>query len=118
MFFQGFSGGGMEQSMLRLAAGIAARGHSVEIVVGRRHGELKDHIPTDVRICEIGEKSQKKENGSIRACLFRAGLETWPFIFNKNLRKLRPFQRLIQLPAFTNYFQMKRPDAVLAAEPR
>ena len=118
MFFHGFSGGGMEHSMLRLAAGIVARGHAVEIVVGRRHGELKDRIPTSVSVTEIGEKKPKEELASIRACLFRVGTDTWPFLFGKKLKKLRPFQKCVELPAFANYLRHKEPDAVLAAEPR
>ena len=34
----GFSGGGMERSMLRLASGLQARGHAVEFVVKWRRG--------------------------------------------------------------------------------
>jgi glycosyltransferase involved in cell wall biosynthesis len=118
MVFAGLSGGGMERSMLRLAAGIAARGLCVDIVVGRRDGELKDCIPAGVSVLEIGKKKQRKKLGPVRVSMFRAGMATWPFIFNKNLRKLRPFQRLVELPALTKYLRIKQPDAVLAAEPR
>ncbi|MDJ0862487.1 MAG: glycosyltransferase [Gammaproteobacteria bacterium] len=108
----------MERSMLRLAAGMMDRGYSVDIVVGRRQGELTDSIPTGANVYEIGQKRKRKQLGAARVHMFRAGRVTWPFIFNRNLRKLRPFQRFIELPAFTKYLRKKRPDAVLAAEPR
>ena len=108
----------MERSMLRLAAGMLARGHAVDIVVGRHQGELKDCVPTGVNVYEIGQKREKKHLGTVRVYMFLAGRATWRFIFNRNLRKLRPFQRFIELPAFTKYLRVRQPDAVLAAEPR
>ena len=105
--------------MLRLAEGIWARGHAVEVVVGRRHGELADCVPAEISVFDVGEKSGHKKNlRSIRACLLRAGLRSWPFVFNRKLRKLTPLGKLGRLPDFAAYLSSKRPDAVLAAEPQ
>ena len=103
--------------MLRLAAGFVARGHAVELVVGKRQGDLKDRIPTDVSVFEIGHKKIKAELASIRVSLLRTGFDMWPFISKKRLGSLRPFQRLKHLPTLANYLRLKRPNALLAAEP-
>jgi glycosyltransferase involved in cell wall biosynthesis len=58
LIFHGLSGGGMETVMLRLAAGIVARGHSVDIVVKSRRGELADRVPTAITVHEIGAESR------------------------------------------------------------
>ena len=43
----GFSGGGMERSMLRLAEAFLARGLAVDFVVGQAKGELLAEFPKE-----------------------------------------------------------------------
>lgn len=119
ILFHGLSGGGMESSMLRLAQGFASRGYEVEIVIGRREGELADCIPTGVGVVEFGRKKRhEKRRWPIRGYLLRAGPRAWPLMMSKNLRTLRPFGRLTELPEVIGYLRRRQPAAVLAAEPQ
>lgn len=56
----GFSGGGIENSMLRLASGLMDRGYSVEFVLKHRKGKLVGFVPEEIPIREIGKKPDRK----------------------------------------------------------
>jgi glycosyltransferase involved in cell wall biosynthesis len=108
----GFSGGGMERSMLRLAEGLIARGVAVDFVVGRAEGELLCEVPA---ACEIVELE--------KVPLWRGlaqGLLTEPGIRKAAFRlELKPLKKLVRrLPPLVQYLRRVDPDAVLAAEPR
>ena len=110
----GFSGGGMERSMLRLAEAFLARGLAVDFVVGQARGELLQDVPADARVIELAKRS-----------VFAArpyGLAADPRAFALLLRPkrmlgmLKPLVR--RLPSLVAYLRESRPDAILAAEPR
>ena len=110
----GFSGGGMERSMLRLAEAFLARGLAVDFVVGQAKGELLQDVPADARVIELAKRS-----------VFAArpyGLAADPRAFALLLRPksrlgmLKPLVR--RLPSLVAYLRASRPDAILAAEPR
>jgi glycosyltransferase involved in cell wall biosynthesis len=110
----GFSGGGMERSMLRLAEAFLARGLAVDFVVGQAKGELLQDVPADARIVELAKLP-----------VFRTrphGLAADPSAFALLLRPksmmglLKPLVR--RLPSLIAYLRETGPDAILAAEPR
>ena len=53
VFLQDLYGGGAEHVMLLLAAGMAQRGHVVDLVLVRRQGSFVDDIPPNVRVVEL-----------------------------------------------------------------
>jgi glycosyltransferase involved in cell wall biosynthesis len=110
----GFSGGGMERSMLRLAEAFLRRGLEVDFVVGQARGELLDAVPAQARVVELAKRP-----------VFAArpyGLAADPRAFALLLRPksmmgmLKPLVR--RLPSLVAYLREGRPDAILAAEPR
>ncbi len=111
LVFHGFNGGGLERSMLRLGAGLMARGFAVDVVVGRAQGELLGEVPPGARIVQLD-----------KAPLWRVvahGLASEPGAW-KLLAQLKgkPLKRLFRrLPPLVDYFRSARPDAVFAAEP-
>ena len=80
----GFSGGGMERSMLRLALGLKGRGHAVEFVVKKRRGELADQVPSDIPVYETGE---------LMYCQWRPPPKKAATKIDKILRKIRKWPR-------------------------
>lgn len=54
VFIPKLAGGGAERNMLRLSAAFAARGHSVDLVTCRATGAFSTHIPSEVRLVELG----------------------------------------------------------------
>lgn len=52
-FVADFSGGGAERAMLDLAAGMARRGQSVDLVVARATGRFADSSPEGVRLIDL-----------------------------------------------------------------
>jgi len=56
VFLQDLYGGGAEHVMLLLAAGMAQRGHVVDLVLVRRQGSFADDIPPNVRVVELGTR--------------------------------------------------------------
>ena len=110
----GFSGGGMERSMLRLAEGFIARGFAVDFVVAEAAGELLGEVPGSARIVEL-------ERGRLwraRAYGFAADRGAWRLLLQprSKISLLKPLIR--RLPSLVDYFRRARPDAILAAEPR
>ena len=110
----GFSGGGMERSMLRLAEAFIARGLAVDFVVGQANGELLHDVPASARIVELAKHPVLRARPH--------GLAADPRAFALLLRPqsmmgmLKPLVR--RLPSLVAYLRETRPDAVLAAEPR
>jgi glycosyltransferase involved in cell wall biosynthesis len=109
--FHGLNGGGLERSMLRLGAGLIARGLAVDVVVGQARGELLGEVPPGARLVQLD-----------KARLWRAvayGLASEPGAWKLlSQLKLKPLKRLFRrLPPLVDYFRRARPDAVFAAEP-
>lgn len=49
----GLGGGGAENTLLKLAGGIAARGYAVDLVLAQKEGELLNMIPGSVRVVNL-----------------------------------------------------------------
>jgi glycosyltransferase involved in cell wall biosynthesis len=110
----GFSGGGMERSMLRLAGAFLARGLAVDFVVGQAKGELLDDVPAGARIIELAKRPVLRARPHALAADPRAfALLLRP---KSTMGMLKPLVR--RLPSLVAYLRETRPDAILAAEPR
>jgi len=110
----GFSGGGMESSMLRLAEGFLGRGLAVDFVVAEAAGELRHGVPAGARVIELAKVAvlRARPYGLI------ADRPAWPLLLlpKSRMGMLKPLVR--RLPSLVRYLRRARPDAVLAAEPR
>jgi glycosyltransferase involved in cell wall biosynthesis len=110
----GFSGGGMERSMLRLAEGLIARALGVDFVVAEAKGELAGEVPLSARIVEL----DRVRLWRARARGLAADPAAWPLLLQPRSRisLLKPLLR--RLPSMVDYLRRARPEAILAAEPR
>lgn len=53
-FMHDLSGGGVERMRLRLAAGLAARGHAVTLIVQMARGSLREAVPSCIDLVDLG----------------------------------------------------------------
>jgi glycosyltransferase involved in cell wall biosynthesis len=118
LVFNGFNGGGMERSMLRLAEELIGRGFGVDFVVEEAKGELLGEVPRSARIVKLDEVQLTRW----RARGLAADPGAWWLLLQPRSRigglivHLKTLLR--QLPSVVGYFRKVRPDAVLAAEPK
>jgi glycosyltransferase involved in cell wall biosynthesis len=112
----GFSGGGMERSMLRLAEAFLARGLAVDFVVGQAKGELLGEVPAGARIVPLTKTPVFWTTA--RARVLVAQPSAWKFMLRRRdeIKAVKPLLRW--LPCLIDHLRRARPDAVLAAEPR
>lgn len=54
IFTSNMGGGGAERAMMKLAGGMAARGHDVDLVLSRAEGHYLDDVSPSVRIVDLG----------------------------------------------------------------
>ncbi len=71
-FMQDFSGGGVEKMRLALAAGLAARGHAVTLIVVSARGPLAAQCPPGIGIVDLGARHTWQAVPSLRRYLRRA----------------------------------------------
>lgn len=110
----GFSGGGMERSMLRLGEAFIARGLAVDFVVGQAKGELLGAVPPGAGIVEL----RKVPVLRARIQMLATDPGAWRLLLRPKSR-MGTLKRLVRrLPPLIAYLRRARPDAVLAAEPR
>ena len=67
-------GGGAQRAVAKLAAGFSARGHDVDLVLGRATGPYLAELPADVRVVDLGAP--------------RLAAAVWPLV--RYLRTARP----------------------------
>jgi glycosyltransferase involved in cell wall biosynthesis len=108
----GFSGGGIERSMLRLGEAFLARGLAVDFVVGEAKGELLNDVPGNAQIVELGKVRVPRA----RMYGLAADLQAWKFLLQPRSRMgmLKPLTR--QLPLLAKYLREAKPNAVLSAQ--
>ncbi len=58
LLFGSFRGGGIGRSMLRAAEELLARGFEVDLVVGRKSGDLMGEVPKNARVIELEQASK------------------------------------------------------------
>lgn len=113
-FLPHFPAGGQEQVTLLLMAGLAQRGHRVELLLERREGAFLARIPETVSVRELRRRS--------RWSGYRRFLPGWP---REGFRHLRgalglgprsiPLHRLITL---VDYLETSQPDILISAHDR
>jgi len=54
IFVPSLAGGGAQRATIKLAQGLAERGHAVELVLARAEGPLLSEVPETVRIVDLG----------------------------------------------------------------
>ena len=101
-------GGGAEQNMLNLAAGLAARGHLVDLVLGRREAPCPE-LPRGVRRIELGgprllaaARIALQDPSTMRELSGAFGDASPPWV-------------LACVPALVDYLRRERPQALLSA---
>jgi glycosyltransferase involved in cell wall biosynthesis len=105
----GANGAGAERIWLNLAGAFAARGHRVDLVLGRRTGHLADAVPRGVRVVDLAVRSRLPLLGAaLRDPASARSLAP-------ALTSLPPPWILAAVPALADYLVRERPDALLSA---
>ncbi|HET8700161.1 MAG TPA: glycosyltransferase, partial [Nitrococcus sp.] len=113
LFMLNLDGGGIETSLLRLAASFSRRGHRVDLVVYKAKGPLLGHIPPGVNLVVLERKP------AARGLAFGYVLAADPPPVRSLPQALRrawdisPWFR--PLPALARYLRRAQPQALLAA---
>jgi glycosyltransferase involved in cell wall biosynthesis len=102
-------GGGAERMMVTLASTFAARGHRVDLVLGRAVGRFLDDVPSSVRIVDLGCRTIL---AAVPALLrdARHGAVLAPALLNAS-----PPWVLGCIPSLARYLRRDHPDALLSA---
>jgi glycosyltransferase involved in cell wall biosynthesis len=98
-------GGGAERMIVTLAGLFAARGHRVDLVLGRHEGNFVDAVPADVNVVDLGGGSWP---ATLRLAL--GDLPRSPALF-----PWHPPWILSCAPALVSYLRDRRPHALLSA---
>jgi glycosyltransferase involved in cell wall biosynthesis len=110
ILFGSFRAGGVGRNVIRLATGLLQRGCEVDLVVGRRQGQLLDAAPPAASIVELTQGSKLRSYG--------LALAADPGGWRPLLETVAPWRaatgKLRYLPSFIRYLREARPDAVLA----
>jgi glycosyltransferase involved in cell wall biosynthesis len=111
ILFGSFRGGGVGRTMLRAAAGFLGRGFAVDLVVGRKRGDLLAEAPAEARIVVL-KRAAKLTTRTYILAADRPGFRTLakPVLFAR-----KPPGKFRYLPDLVRYLRAARPDAVLAA---
>ena len=100
--------GGVERVMLNLAGEMVARGHRIDLVVGRLHGPFVDQIPPAVRVIDLKTSTVYQALASVP----QLGDEAWPAL--RMLLTPHAHWILGAVPKLAQYLRRERPDALLA----
>jgi glycosyltransferase involved in cell wall biosynthesis len=108
------SGGGAERVMLNLASGFAAAGYVVDLLVCKMKGELKDRIPPNVNLVQLGATSSLR--GVLAAFFVDPGcIQSVLAMFARTARLPGTFK---SLTAIIKYLKAHQPQALLSALPK
>ena len=107
-FLRGLMAGGVERVMLNLAGEMVARGHRIDLVVGRLHGPFVDQIPPAVRVIDLKTSTVYQALASVP----QLGDEAWPAL--RMLLTPHAHWILGAVPKLAQYLRRERPDALLA----
>lgn len=108
------TGGGVERTMLKLAGGLAARGHEVEVLVAEGRGALVDEVPAAVRVTVLEPHHQLTARLTVaRADPAGVALLARPVL----LAKRKHLGRMtLRLPSLAKHLRDHRPHALLSAK--
>ena len=108
------SGGGAERVILNLASGFSAAGYVVDLLVCKMQGELKDRIPSNVNLVQLGTTSSWR--GVLAAFFIDPGcIQPVLAMFARTARLPGTFK---SLTAIINYLKTRQPQALLSALPK
>lgn len=111
LFLSSLRGGGVERSMLNLAAALAARGHRVDVVVCHARGALRDAVPAGVRVVVLRPVSGVW--GRLRT--LAADPEGVGTLLRPVLLPLKASTKIRYLPGLAHYLRREEPDSLLSA---
>jgi glycosyltransferase involved in cell wall biosynthesis len=111
LLFGSFRGGGVGTSFLRLAGELVGRGFAVDLVVGRRRGDLLALVPPEARVVELDRSSAL----AAYALALRADRQALRGLLACLRAGRQPSGKLRHLASFTAYLRRERPDAIIAA---
>jgi glycosyltransferase involved in cell wall biosynthesis len=110
ILFGSFRAGGIGRSVIRLAAELVERGFKVDLVVGRRQGQLLPLVPPAAAIIELTRHSKLRS--------YAMALAADPSGWHPLLKSVWPWRRvtgkLRYVASFSDYLRSARPRAVLA----
>lgn len=110
LFVRSFGGGGgAERVMLNLATALAAQGHRVDLVMGRKEGHFLDEIPDTVTVIDLRIRSARQ---LLPAALKRPHIAGT--LAASLLRRRSPWI-LGAVPGLAAYLNHRRPAALLSA---
>ncbi len=107
-FLRGLMAGGVERVMLNLAGEMAARGHRIDLLVGRLDGPFIKQIPPTVRVIDL------KTSNAYQALTVvpQLGDEAWPAV--RMLLTPHAHWILGAVTKLAEYLRRERPEALLA----
>jgi glycosyltransferase involved in cell wall biosynthesis len=111
LLFGSFRGGGVGTSFLRLADALLARGHEVDLVVGRERRDLAHMVPTAARVVVLDRGLAM----DTYARALRADHRILPALLDAMRSRRQPSGKLRHLASFASYLRRDRPDGVIAA---
>lgn len=113
LYLENLGGGGVQVVFHRLATGLAARGHRVELWVAAARGALAARIPPQVEVVEIPASSRL----AAAAAAVRAGGRTAPTLLRCALASRKRDTGFAQLAGLAATLRARRPCVLLAATP-
>lgn len=112
LFMSLLAGGGVQRSMLKLAAALAANGHRVDLVVCRANTrEPEQVVPTGVRLIML--RAAPSAWGRLSA--LRADPDGLRVLLRPVLIPLKASSKLRYLPDLARYLRRERPQVLLSA---
>jgi glycosyltransferase involved in cell wall biosynthesis len=109
LFVRSLAGGGAERSVHALAAGLAGRGHRVDLVLGRLTGDFARDLPQGVRCIDLGGPRWLR---ALPALLRQPDLAA---ALAPTLLGGGPPGVIACAPALADYLRCERPDALFSA---
>lgn len=111
LFLSLLTGGGVQRSMLNLAAALAAYGHRVDLVVCHAPLEPGKTVPAGVRLVTLRPASSMWG----RLLAFKADPEGVGELLKPVLLPLKASTKVRYLPDLVHYLRRERPEALLSA---
>lgn len=108
LFMLDLAGGGIQQSLLRLAADFIAQGHRVDLVVCKAAGPHREHLPLGINLVALESLAVKPAD---RALGIASALAAHPPALRPVL--LTPWFK--RVPALARYLRRARPQVLLSA---
>ena len=111
LLFGSFRGGGVGRTRLRIARELLARGHQVELIVGKRAGDLLFEVPAEANVIEL----RRSPTWLTLAHILAADPAAARILAGLHLSGAAPSGKLRFLPSLIMTLRAIRPDAVLSA---